>query len=93
MSLLEGGGLTAVPEPEEGQDTEYVVLKLREDKDPSDPIGEWETWDKIGVARGSRAAVLKHIADQVEGVYLATPSRSWKPARIGVKTETTITEL
>lgn len=93
MSLLEGGGLTAVPEPEEGQDTEYVVLKQVDPGDESENVKANEIWEKVGLARGSRASVLKHVAGLEAGVYLATPSRSWKPARIGVKTETTITEL
>lgn len=85
------------PETEE-EATEYVVLKLREDlgpesSSPGEAAAKRELWEKIGVARGSRAAVLKAVAAKDEGIYLATPSRSWKPARVGVKVDVTVTEL
>lgn len=101
MSLLEeatagDAPLAVVPEPEEKEDTEYVVFKLREvtaSNSPGEAVAANEVWEKIGVARGGRAAVIRSIAGKDEGIYSATPSRSWKPARVGVKVDVTVTEL
>lgn len=77
------------PEGEKG--TEYVVFKMI---DPPELGGiDGEVWEKIGVGRGSYAGVIKEIAGGVEGVYSAAPTRSWRPGRLGVKTEVTLSEL
>lgn len=102
MSLLEPPGetqpLASVPEPDEKEDTEYVVLKLREDlgsesSSPGEAAARNELWEKIGSGRGSRAVVLKAIVGQTDGVFCVTPARSWKPARVEVETTVKVTEL
>lgn len=75
------------PTPEAEKGTEYVVFKL------NDQVEAGDVWKKIGVGRGSYAGVIKEIAGQVDGIYSAAPTRSWRPVRLGVKTEITLAEL
>lgn len=87
MSLLEGETLAAVPEPED-KGTEYIVWKKIEGTQ-----AENEIWEKVGSGIGGRDAVIKAVAGQIDGVYSASPARSWKPVRVAAKVEVTLSEL
>lgn len=94
QTIGETGTLTPVPdpEPEAEKGTEYVVFKLREYASDG-PAPFHDEWEQIGIGRGSYHGVIKELAGQIDGVYSAAPTRSWRPVRLAAKVEVTVTEL
>lgn len=67
-------------------DTEYAVLRF-EDNDIAG-LQRWEFVESV-LARSAEAAI-RQVASRADGLYVAVPSRSWKPLKVTTKTETTL---
>jgi hypothetical protein len=68
-------------------DTTYIVLRAS-----ADELG-WDYVSKVANVKSAdaalRAAINTVALDDRDGIYVAVPSRSWKP--LSVRTETTTT--
>ena len=81
---------TAAPPatPKTKQTTEYVVLREIEDASLTTPNPSSAIIGTFAAKSANEA--IKKAAGEKAGVYRAVPSRSWKPVKVTVHTETTI---
>ncbi len=75
-----------IPEPQSlAAGTEYMILEWMADAD----VSEKGMWLEVGTvtARDSTQAIKDHLAGQTEidGRFVATPARSWKPVSVKTK--------
>ncbi len=71
--------------------TEYGILKAASPTGEGGEISDDWTWVNTVSARSARAAIAAHLSVKNEGgVFVAIPSRSFRPVTVKVETKTAL---